>query len=104
MLVHVHNKTTVNLDHVGANFLEVGKRGVARAKIIQRHPRANAAHLVDKFACVINVVERHALGNFKAHHVHDMAVVFKQLIHLGEKLRVIERRPAEVDAREMRLG
>ena len=101
--VHVHHKAAVDFEQISAYVLQVRKRGVARAKVIQRHAGAHAAHLVHKLAGVFDVLQGHAFGDFEAQHAQQRMVGVEQRIGRFQKTLVVERCTAEVDTGEPRL-
>src|SRR5690606_37464174 len=72
--VDVDDEVAVDFQHVGRQLFQVGEGGVAGAEVVQRHLHAEAAHLVDEAARVVQVVQRDALGNLQAQAAGDVHV------------------------------
>ena len=100
MPVDIQNKAAVNFDHIGSEVFEVRERGVAGAKIVQGHPRANAPDLVKKAACADNILQRHAFCDLQANQFCNRQVLLQKPANIIKKLLVVERSAAEVDAHE----
>ena len=83
----VGNKAAVNIEHIKRKGLDVGQRGVARAKVINRQTHAQRLELSQQFVAGLQVLVQHTLRDFNHQQLRLQTAGGERVFHKGAKLR-----------------
>ena len=97
VIEHVAHKTLVNLELVQGQALEVGQRGVAGAKVIERKADAVVLELLHFFNHAFDVSQQHALGQLQQQAVRAGIAARQRCQHLRDKVGLMKLPGADVD-------
>ncbi|MCY1560684.1 hypothetical protein D9M68_978520 [compost metagenome] len=90
---HVLDETPVNLQVVHGQMLEIGERGHAGAKIIQRETATQPFQLIDEANGAAQVGNGAGFGNFETDHSRRNGVFDEQPLEVFKELVVANAGP-----------
>ena len=91
----------VDLQRIGRQVAQVAEGRVAGAEVVERDLRAQRLRPVDEAPRVLQVVQRHALGDFQAQQRRRQRVRRQHRERVLDEALVVQRAAAQVDADEV---